>query len=169
MKKIIILVLIVLMYLFYYKEYNIFDDSIRFRVIANSNSMEDTIMKEKVVDELSTIIFKNNDSITDAENNIYNNLKNIEDKIEKLFIKNNYNKSFNISYGLNKIPQKIYRGKKYKEGLYKSLVIEIGDGKGNNYFCILYPSLCLLDYENKEDNNKKYSFKIVDVIKDVFK
>ena len=83
MKKIIILVLIVLMYLFYYKEYNILDDSIRFRVIANSNSMEDTIMKEKVVDELSTIIFKNNDSITDAENNIYNNLKNIEDKIKR--------------------------------------------------------------------------------------
>ena len=58
-------------------------------------------------------------------------------------------------------------GKEYNEGLYESLVIEIGEAKGDNYFCILYPSLCLIDYENRE-NNKSYGFKIVDVFKDIF-
>ena len=59
MKKIIIVICVfVFMYLFNYNEYNISDDSIRFRVIANSNSIEDISMKEKVVNELSGILFK---------------------------------------------------------------------------------------------------------------
>ncbi len=168
MKKIIIfLSIIVLMYLIVNNEYNITEDSIRFRVVANSNSIEDIAMKEKVVTELSSILFTKTNSSDETEKNIYDNLKKIEDKINNLFESNNYDKSFNISYGLNKIPQKYYKGKKYEEGLYKSLVIEIGEGKGNNYFCILYPSLCLLDYENK-DENSKYNIRIIEVIKKIF-
>lgn len=168
MKKIIIVICVfVFMYLFNYNEYNISDDSIRFRVIANSNSIEDISMKEKVVNELSGVLFKKVESKIEAENNIYNNLEIIEDKINKLFIKNNYDKNFNISYGLNEFPKKYYRGKEYEAGLYNSLVIEIGEGKGNNYFCVLYPSLCLMDYENTE-NNEKYNFKIVEFIKKMF-
>ena len=167
MKKIVIVLSIfVFMYLFNYNEYNISDDSIRFRVIANSNSIEDILMKEKVVKELSGLLFRKINSKEEAQKNIYRNLGVIENKIDKLFIDNN-NKSFNISYGLNKIPKKYYRGKEYKEGLYNSLVIEIGEGKGNNYFCVLYPSLCLLDYEN-DVKKEKYNFKIIDIIKDIF-
>ncbi len=168
MKKYLIIVsLFVLMYLINYNEYNITEDSIRFRVIANSNSIEDIYMKEKVVNELSSIVFNKKGSINEAEKNIYENLEKIEDKINNLFESHNYNKSFNISYGLNEIPEKIYRGKKYEKGLYKSLVIEIGNGKGDNYFCVLYPSLCLLDYE-KNNSKDKYSFKIVEIIKNIF-
>ena len=166
-KYLIMLSLLVLMYLINYNEYNITEDSIRFRVIANSNSIEDIYMKEKVVNELSSIVFNKKGSINEAEKNIYENLETIEDKINNLFESHNYNKSFNISYGLNEIPEKIYRGKKYEKGLYKSLVIEIGNGKGDNYFCVLYPSLCLLDYE-KNNSKDKYSFKIVEIIKNIF-
>lgn len=168
MKKVLIVFsLFVLMYLINYNEYNITEDSIRFRVVANSNSIEDISMKEKVVDELSGMIFNETSNISETEENIYNNLGKIEIKINKLFESYNYNKSFNISYGLNEIPEKYYRGKIYNEGLYKSLVIEIGEGKGDNYFCVLYPSLCVLDYE-KNDLEHKYNFKIVEIIKNIF-
>ena len=167
MKKIIIIIcLIFVVSLIKEKEYNIKDDSIRFRVIANSNSSRDILMKEKVVKELSSILFIKNNSSKETEKNIFDNLNNIERKIEILFKNNNYDENFNISYGLNEIPEKKYRGKKYKEGLYKSLVIEIGEGKGNNYFCILYPSLCVLDSKSVDKDNN-YKSKLVEIINEI--
>ena len=162
MKKIfLIMILLIGMNLIIRDEYNISDNSIRFRVIANSNSAKDIIMKEKVVKELSDLIFINSDNYNEIEENIYNNLKVIENRINKLFKSNNYDKNINIMYGINKFPKKTYKGKTYKEGNYKSLVIEIGEAKGDNYFCFLYPSLCLIDYEEKI--NKK-SFKVLEIL-----
>ena len=152
------------MYLFSINEYNNSEEDIRFRIIANSNQKEDIIMKEKVVKELSGLLFNENLNYDETNNKIYNNLENIEGKINKLFIKNNYNKNFNIFYGLNEIPEKLYRGKIIKGGKYKSLVIEIGEAKGDNYFCFLYPSLCLMDYKELLENEES-SFSILDFLK----
>ena len=121
-------------------------------------------MKEIVVKELSDILFIDSDDIEDVRKNIYNNLEIIDKKINKIFKKNNYDKTYNIKYGLNDFPKKTFLGKDYESGTYESLVIEIGDAKGDNYFCIMYPSLCKVDY--KKDN--KYSFKIIELFKDLF-
>ena len=40
---------------------------------------------------------------------------------------------------------------KYKEGYYESIVITIGNGEGNNWWCFLFPNLCLVDLQNKTD------------------
>ena len=166
MKKIVIIMCILLyMYLISYNEYNNTEDSIRFRVISNSNSSRDIIMKEKVVNESSSIVFIDSNDEEEIKNNIYNNLEKIDDKIAKLFENNNYNQKYNISYGLNEFPKKSFMGKKYEAGLYESLVVEIGEAKGDNYFCILYPSLCMIDYKNKSE---KYSLKIVELLHDLF-
>ena len=168
MKKLLIIVtLLMLGVIFFNKEtYNLTEDAIRFRVIANSNSAVDILMKEKVVSELSNILFKNY-SKEETRINIFNNVELIENKINKLFEENNYEKTFNISYGLNDFPEKEYNGVIYEEGLYESLVIEIGEGKGNNYWCFLYPSLCMIDYES-EDENIKYELKIFNMLKNIF-
>lgn len=172
MKKIIIIVcLLVFMYALNNEEYNISEDTIRFRVIANSNSKKDILMKEKVVKELSGLLFVNSSSIEDAKENIYKNLENIDKRIQKLFKNNNYNKKYNILFGLNEFPKKTFMNKTYNEGLYESLVIEIGEAKGNNYFCILYPSLCMIDYKNNSENNDEngiYKSKIIEILKDLF-
>ena len=166
MKKIILIISILLfMYLFSYKEYNNTEDSIRFRVIANSNSSRDIIMKEKVVNELSSLIFVKSNDKDVIKKNIYDNLERISEKVDKLFKDNDYNQQYNITYGLNEFPRKKFMGKEYKEGLYESLVIEIGEAKGDNYFCILYPSLCMIDYEKKDE---KYGFKIVELVHNLF-
>ena len=39
----------------------------------------------------------------------------------------------------------------YKEGNYESLVITLGDGLGENYWCVLYPPLCLVEQNNTSD------------------
>lgn len=168
MKKIIIIIIVILIgYLLSIVEYNKSEDIIRFRVIANSNSREDIIMKEKVVKELSGVLFIDSQNVDDVKNNIYSNLENIDHKIDKLFKKNNYNKKYNILYGLNEFPKKVFMNKIYDGGLHESLVIEIGEGKGNNYFCILYPSLCMIDYENREENTN-YKSKIMELFDNIF-
>ena len=154
------------LYLFCKDDSKISDDSIRFRVIANSNSVEDIRMKELVVKELSSTLFKKN-SLEGTRSNIISNISQIEKKIDKVFDNNNYDKTYNVIYGMNEFPEKVYNGVVYKKGLYESLVVEIGDGSGNNYWCFLYPSLCLMDYEENVDNFK-YKSKIVEIIDKLF-
>lgn len=160
MRKIIIIVLIILgIYLLSNK-----DDEIRFRVISNSNDKNDILMKEKVVNELSSTLFISG-SKKKIKENIKNNLDNIDHKINKLFKDNSYSKDYSISYGFNYFPEKIYNNKTYSEGEYESLVIKIGKGEGNNYWCFLYPSLCLADSSEKE---VKIKFKLTEIIKGLF-
>ena len=52
---------------------------------------------------------------------------------------------YKVNYGMNYFPVKKYDGVTYKEGNYESLVVSIGEAKGNNYWCILYPPLCMID------------------------
>ena len=167
MKKIIIICLIILLIVIINpkEEYNLTKDTIRFRVIANSNSQKDLKMKELVVENLSNLLFYGDRGNIDNERDyIIKNLGNVEKKIDDLFKSNNYKKTYNISYGLNYFPEKEYNGKTFKEGEYESLVIEIGEAKGNNYWCILYPPLCMID----EDKEVKYKSKLFEIIKGIF-
>lgn len=167
MKKIILVLLLIIgLYLFSKDNTKISDDSIRFRVIANSNSEEDIKMKELVVKELSGTLFKEN-SLEGTRSNIISNISQIERRIDKVFDNNNYDKTYNVIYGMNEFPEKVYNGVVYEKGLYESLVVEIGDASGNNYWCFLYPSLCLVDYENG-DEEVEYKSKIAEIIDKLF-
>lgn len=129
------------------------NESIRVRVIANSNIENDLNVKENVKDDLNRTVeklLKNVKSIEEARKILINNIPNITVSVEKSLNKNNYPKDFSVNYGLNYFPEKEFKGVKYSEGYYESLVITIGNGEGNNYWCVLYPPLCLID-TNKED------------------
>ena len=89
-------------------------------------------------------------------------LKCVEQKHEKC----NYNLKYKVKYGMNYFPSKEYNDIRFEAGSYESLVVEIGEAKGNNYWCILYPPLCMVDYEN---NNKiEYKSKIIEIISNLF-
>lgn len=164
MKKFILISFVLFGFiLFSNKDYYISaNDSIRFRVIANSNSFKDLMIKELIVKELSFYLSESSD-LNSTRKNIIDNMNDIENKISEVFQKNNYDKVFNIMYGMNEFPKKEYNGIVYEEGLYESLVIEIGEAKGDNYWCFLYPSLCFID----EKNNTKYKSKIIEFISDM--
>ena len=167
MKKILIVLLLLFgLYLFSKDDSRISDDSIRFRVIANSNSEEDIKMKELLVKELSSTVFKEN-SLEGTRSNIISNISQIEKRIDRVFDNNNYDKTYNVIYGMNEFPEKVYNGVVYEKGLYESLVVEIGDGSGNNYWCFLYPSLCLVDYKKGEEE-VEYKSKIAEIIDKLF-
>lgn len=146
------------------KDYN-FDDMIRFRIISNSNSAKDIIIKQQVSDKVSKILFDKGNTREDVRNNIIENINLIEVETNKVFNENNYSKKFNINYGYNYFPEKEFDGKHLKEGIYESLVLTIGEGKGDNYWCILYPPLCMIDNTKKVKNKIEYKFKIIEYIK----
>lgn len=170
-KALIILALITTIILFYNKteDYVIVpNDSIRFRIIPNSNTPTDLNMKEKVKEEISSIInnIEDANNINETRENIVNNIPVIEEKINTLFTKEKYDKNFKINYGMNYFPEKIYKGVKYESGNYESMVIEIGASSGDNYWCVLFPPLCLIDAEESEE--VEYKFFITEIIKKFF-
>lgn len=166
MKKIaVILAGIILVLLLVNKETDDYviipNESIRFRIIPNSNSLEDIYMKEQVKNNISDVIdeIETSSDITESRNNIVSNIPRIKNSINNLFLDNNYNKTINVKYGLNYFPEKIYKGVKYNEGNYESMVIEIGEAKGDNYWCVLFPPLCLIDAEESDEVEYKFFIK----------
>lgn len=132
------------------------NEAIRVRVIANSNKKEDIQEKEKIKEDINKIVEKillDVKDINEARFKLKNNIDLITNTVEKSMEEDNYHKSFTVNYGKNYFPRKEFKGVAYNEGYYESLVITIGEGKGNNYWCVLYPPLCSLD--NKEKNTYK--------------
>ena len=172
MKKIIIILTIITSIIIYNQlntEIIIPDSSIRLRVIPNSNSSLDQNIKSKVkkyLEENTYTLLKETTTIEEARTTINNNLDNIESSIKTIFNQNNYNQKYNINFGYNYFPEKKYRDIKYPEGYYESLVITIGEGKGDNWWCVLFPNLCLVDLENK--NNTEYKSWIIEQINKIF-
>lgn len=167
MKKIIYGILIIVMILVISKpRYDLSEDMVRFRVIPNSNSSKDILIKEKVVNELSTLLFKDANDINETRNNVVNNLDKINNSIDKIFNENNYNLKYKVKYGMNYFPSKEYNDIRFEAGNYESLVVEIGEAKGNNYWCILYPPLCMVDYE--KNTKIEYKSKIMEILSNLF-
>lgn len=167
MKKILILlalISIILLYTNKTEEYVIVpNESIRFRIIPNSNTAEDIYMKEEVKEGISDIITSiSKENINETRTNIVNNLPLLRNKVQNVFDENNYNQTFNINYGINYFPEKTYKGVKYQSGNYESMVVSIGNASGDNYWCVLFPPLCMM--EAKESEKVEYKFFIKEII-----
>ena len=161
-KVIVILFVIVVVCLFISNKENVLipDEAIRFRIIANSDELEDQELKNKIKDEVEDELFKvvsKAKNISEARSLIKNNISNVDSILEK------YDITYGISYGDNYFPEKYYKGYKYDEGNYESLVITLGKGLGHNWWCVLFPPLCLLD-EQSDLSNAEYSFYVSEVI-----
>ena len=135
------------------------DGAIRVRVIANSNSLYDQSIKMKVKDyiekNISTLLLSVTD-IDEARDIINSNISSFNG-IDNIFNDNNYNMDYNVNFGNNYFPDKEYKGVIYKEGEYESLVVTIGKGQGDNWWCVLFPPLCLL--EGKDNNSSDVEYK----------
>ena len=141
------------------------DEAIRLRVIANSNSKRDQEIKIKVKNHLQGSMFellKETKGIDEARRIINNNLGVIDNQIDKLLKKENYNWGYTLNFGYNYFPAKKYKGITYDEGYYESVLVTLGEGKGENWWCILFPPLCLL--EAKEADAIEYKFFIKELI-----
>ena len=167
MKKIIILAVLAIIAVKYVNNNDYIEipsSSIRLRVIAASNNQKDQkdkmIVKDALVQELDKEL-KNVGNYDSADAIMKENIKKIEGVIKKTIEENKIDENFTVNYGLNYFPEKTYKGITYKAGNYQSLVVTLQEGKGENWWCALYPPICQID-ENKTIND--YRFLIKDLI-----
>ena len=142
MKKIVIIIAIIIGILAMKKD-TLPEDTIRFRIIANSNNVEDQETKKKIVKSMEKEL-QNRNAKTKEEEEKY--IKEMIPTFENR-ISNEIGTPFQIHYGENYFPEKEYQGKTYEAGMYESLVITLGEGRGDNFWCILFPPLCMIEEE----------------------
>ena len=170
MKTIFIFLVTALVYVFlgnnFTQEIIIPKESIRFRIIADDNTeaSEKIKFKIKMLIELElSEILDEKDNFLSSKAKIENNLKRLENKVNSMLKKEKILESVQISYGSHFFPEKFYNGVKYESGFYESLVVILGNGLGNNWWCVLFPPLCNL--ENKNYSNEEYKLLVWEIIK----
>lgn len=147
------------------------DTAIRLRVIPNSNSTRDQEVKLKVKSELEKEAYELLNGVTSidlARRIISDNLDNIEDDIEKVLLQENYDLGYKINFGQNYFPEKEFKGIVYEPGNYESLVVTLGKGEGDNWWCVLFPPLCLLEAEESNTDEVEYKFFVQELIDKYF-
>lgn len=163
-KVIVVLFLVSLAFIFSNHEEEIIipNNAIRFRVIANSDSVEDQMkkmeIKSAVENKVYALINGENNAI-EVRNIIEGNIDTIKDIVEE------YNVPYNINYGNNYFPSKTYKGVMYPAGNYESLVITLGDGVGANFWCVLFPPLCLIDNSKEDISDVDYQLYVKKLLK----
>ena len=141
------------------------EDSIRIRILANSNSKYDQNIKSKVKVDIQNYMADLLSEVTtnkEAEKTIIKNLENIDRQVENSLQSLDYKLPYKINFGLNYFPEKDYKGVKYNSGYYESLLITLGEGKGDNWWCVLFPPLCLIEAE--ESTEVEYSSFVKEIL-----
>ena len=139
-------------------------DAIRIRVLANSDSREDQQKKQEVKQALEDYLYDvlaSATTVEEANEIIENNMVEIKKKIN-----NSFSGEYTINYGMNYFPKKEYKGILYEEGYYNSLVVSLGKGLGQNWWCILFPPLCMLD--GTEMGDVEYRSLVGDILNKYF-
>lgn len=126
------------------------DEAIRLRILANSDSAEDQALKRKIRDEVNeeiTVWVEELTSIQAARNLIKERLPEIEQIVAEVLEREDSNQSFTVNYGSDvQFPTKLYGNFLYPAGEYEAILISLGEAKGANWWCVLFPPLCFLDF-----------------------
>lgn len=128
------------------------DDAIRLRILANSDSDEDQRTKQLVRDHVNAYIseiVQHIDNISEGRRVIEASVPEIERIVQRTLEQENSNDSFSVAYRTNvSFPTKVYDHYIYPAGEYEAVLITIGEGQGANWWCVLFPPLCFLDFAN---------------------
>ena len=166
---------------------DIVNEIIRFHVIANSDSDEDQSLKLKVRDKVVEFVsssLRNCESLDDARDFLISNKSEIESIAKSVVDENGY--SYNVTSTLSRenFPDKVYGDVVFPQGEYEAYRILIGEAKGQNWWCVMFPPLCFVDgtkevvdskkvintLENNKDDDKgkenkiKFKFKLFEMI-----
>ena len=176
------------------------DKLIRFHVIANSDSEEDQNLKLKVRDAIINYLqpkLLESESIEESELIIKKEYDELEKISKNIILENGYDYDVKVGIDYSKFTTKQYSNVVLPAGEHKALRIIIGEGKGKNWWCVMFPPLCFVDeqkgiidkdtddklrevlteeeYElisqktSKQVDRVQIKFKIVEIIQDIIK
>jgi stage II sporulation protein R len=125
------------------------EEAIRLRILANSDLDKDQSVKRLVRDEVNKEITEWVGSLTsqkEAKNVIKAGLPELQQIAEEVVAAEGLNQNVQIDFGKVDFPTKLYGQYLYPAGEYEAVLITLGKGKGANWWCVLYPPLCFLDF-----------------------
>ncbi len=122
------------------------ENVLRLHIIANSDSEADQNLKLKVRDailEFGCDEFENTDNLYDAVNVAENSLEEFKSIAEKVIRDNGYN--YEVSVGVDKVffDTRVYDDFTLPAGEYEALCVKIGQARGKNWWCVMYPAVCI--------------------------
>lgn len=127
---------------------NISQNFLRLHIVANSDSSEDQILKYHIRDSIIEYIspfFADVNTKDEAIEILLKHVPNFYDICNKVMEKSGCQYPINISVGNFYFPTKEYNKITLPEGFYDGLKIEIGSAQGQNWWCVMYPSLCIIN------------------------
>lgn len=126
------------------------DEAIRLRILANSDNEHDQMVKHLVRDEVSDQVDNwviNISDIDEARELIQEQILEIEARAKGVLKEQNSKDTVKVEYGKNvTFPEKLYGKFLYPAGEYEAILITLGEGVGENWWCVLFPPLCFLDF-----------------------
>ncbi|HZG59022.1 MAG TPA: stage II sporulation protein R [Anoxybacillus sp.] len=129
------------------------DEAIRLRILANSDSAKDQELKRKVRDAVNKEINKwvaDLTSFAEAKAVIQSRIGDIEHIVAAVLEEENSRQTYKVEFGKVNFPTKLYGNYIYPAGQYEAILITLGKGEGANWWCVLFPPLCFLDFSNGE-------------------
>lgn len=133
---------------------------LRLHVIANSDSAEDQKVKLMVRDaivDLFTSDLSQMNGITQALEYAKSNMDLIQKTADEILKREGFDYRSKIEVSQSLFPEKIYGDITFPAGIYTAVRITLGDGKGQNWWCVLYPPLCFLNVKTDKINNQENS------------
>ncbi len=170
-------------------EANIYKDTVRLHILANSDTAEDQELKLKIRDKLLLKygeILKETECADDAVTLGSSLLSEIENDCNTWISELGFDYKIEATLGKEWYDTRVYEDFTLPSGIYYSLIVIIGEGAGKNWWCVMYPPLCtdialesassddgIFGYTDNEINlisNRKYSikFKSLEIISKLF-
>ncbi|MBS4200707.1 stage II sporulation protein R [Bacillus sp. FJAT-49732] len=126
-------------------------EAIRLRILANSDGETDQEVKRAIRDAVNAEItnwVQDLTSIEAARSTITSRLDHVEEIARQELAARNLDYSVKVEFGNVQFPTKLYGQYLYPAGTYEAILITLGKGKGSNWWCVLFPPLCFLDFSN---------------------
>ena len=144
---------------------------LRIHIRANSNEEIDQqvkyIVKDEVVDYLTPLL-ANADSKSRAMDIVNQNLSEISQIASLVLDREGYNYDAKAKLTSEYFPLRCYDNVVLESGEYDSLILELGTGTGNNWWCVVYPPLCFVATNPDNSKDITYRSKILDIINNFF-
>ena len=118
---------------------------LRFHVLANSDSVADQTVKKEVRDAVGVYLqplLEEAESLEETKQIVDNNIEEIVQISKETLEENGYDYDVSAQITRTNFPEKSYGAYTFPKGEYEALQIVIGEGEGQNWWCVLYPNMC---------------------------
>lgn len=149
-----LVLLLVLSYLPIHGEAKVYDTVLRLHVLANSDSEEDQALKLKVRDGVLAVtapLLENAETRDQAEALVRAHMADIQSAAEAVVAENGSEQAVTVMLDLEDYPTRNYESCAFPAGEYLSLRVCLGEAEGQNWWCVLFPPLCLSAATAKDD------------------